>query len=55
MPDAPAEAVAAVRPRGRLDRDVGLAQDRDIPARGAVGHPELRGELGSGDAGLGLQ
>ncbi len=30
-------------------------KDRDVAARGAFGHAELRCELGGGDAGLGLQ
>jgi len=33
----------------------GLAQDRDVAARGPFGHVQLRGELAAGDAGLGLQ
>jgi len=33
----------------------GFAQDRDIAARGAFGHAELRRKLGGGGAGLGLQ
>jgi hypothetical protein len=55
QPDAPAEPVAAVGPPARFDGDAGLAQDRDVAARGALGHVELRRELGAGDAGLGLQ
>jgi hypothetical protein len=33
----------------------GLAQDRDVAARGPLGHVELRRELAAGDARLGLQ
>jgi len=55
QPDAPADPVAAVGPPGRLHGDVSLAQDRDIAARGAFGHAEVRRKLGGGDAGLGLQ
>ena len=55
QPDAPAEPVTAVGSPGGLHGDAGLAQDRDVAARGASGHAELRCELGGGDAGLGLQ
>jgi len=55
QPDAAASPVAAVGPPGGLHRDAGLAQDRDVAARGALGHAELRRELAGGDAGLALQ
>jgi hypothetical protein len=51
----PAEPVAAIGSPGRLHRDTGLAQDRDVAARGPFGHLQLRRELAGGDAGLGLQ
>ena len=55
QPDAPAEPVAAIWSPGRLHGDVGLAQDRDVAARGSFGHVQLRRELAAGDARLGLQ
>jgi hypothetical protein len=55
QPDPPAEAVAAVGPADGLHRDAGLAQDRDVAARRPLGHVQLRRQLITGDAGLGLQ
>src|SRR5690606_41125156 len=44
------DPVAAVATRRRLDRDVGLAQDRHVPARGPVGDAQPAPELGGRDA-----
>lgn len=55
QPQAPADTVAAVGAPHRLDRDASLAQDRDVPAGGAVGDAELAGEPVGSDAGVVLQ
>src|SRR5690348_10441563 len=55
QPDAAANPVAAVGSPGRVHGDAGLAQDRDVAARGPFGHLQLCRELAAGDAGLGLQ
>jgi hypothetical protein len=55
QPEATADSVAAVGPPGRLHGDIGLAQDRDVAARGAFSHAELCRKLGGGHARLGLQ
>jgi hypothetical protein len=49
-PQAAADAVAAVGPTDRLDRDAGLAQNRDVPPGGPLGDPELVGEPVRGDS-----
>src|SRR3984957_1788004 len=54
-PGGAAEPVAAEGSGGRLHGDLGLAQDRDVAARGAFGHAQLGRHLGGGDAGLRLQ
>src|ERR1700753_401180 len=54
-PQPAANRVASVRSPGRIHRDAGLAQDRDVAARGPLGHLQLRRELAAGDAGLVLQ
>jgi hypothetical protein len=55
QPDPAAEPVAPVGSPGRLHRDVGLPQDREVAARGPFGYAQLPCELAGGDAGLGLQ
>ncbi len=50
QPHPAAEPVAAVGPAHRLDRDAGLAQDRDVAAGGPVGDAESLGELVGGAA-----
>ncbi len=55
QPQPAADPVAAVGAAHGLDRDVGLAQDRDVAAGRPLGDPEGGAELGGGDAGPGLQ
>ena len=49
--DAAAEPVAALRATDRLHRDVGLAEDLDVPPRGPRGDAEPPAEALGGDAG----
>ena len=53
-PQPAAEPVAAVGTADRLDRDPGLAQDRDVAAGGAVGDAEPLAEPVGADAGRAL-
>ncbi len=54
-PQTPADAVATIRTADGLDRDAGLPQDGDVPARGTVGDAEFAGQPVAGDAGVVLQ
>jgi hypothetical protein len=50
QPHAPADLVTAVRAADGLDRQPRLAQDRDVPPRGALGDAEPLAEPLRGDA-----